>query len=126
MRSARTFATGAAIAATLLLGGPAVAFADGPSDTASHEKTDKSWEDSGKESKDAAATTEEHGTSEEHGKDSTSEHAKPHGGVHTGGGGLALSGGGAATGAVLLAGGIGISAYALRRRRTGGAVGAAV
>ncbi|MFJ9516849.1 hypothetical protein ACIRPK_01030 [Kitasatospora sp. NPDC101801] len=44
---------------------------------------------------------------------------KPHGGVHTGGGGLAVSGGGLASGAVLLAGGLGIGAYTLRRRTSG-------
>ncbi|MFJ1709524.1 hypothetical protein [Kitasatospora sp. NPDC088346] len=122
MRSARTLATGAAIAATLLLGAPAVAHADVAGDSGSHEKA---WEGSDKEVKDSskeATPTEEHGKG---GKEEKAEYAKPHGGVHTGGGGL-VAGGGAATGAVLLAGGIAVSALAIRRRRTGRSVGAAV
>ncbi|GAA2153970.1 hypothetical protein GCM10009760_52360 [Kitasatospora kazusensis] len=51
------------------------------------------------------------------------EDQKPHGGVHTGGGALSVSGGGLASGAALLAGGIGVGAYALRRR--GSATGSA-
>ncbi|MEU5612190.1 hypothetical protein ACI2L4_28685 [Streptomyces sparsogenes] len=45
------------------------------------------------------------------------EHGKPHGGVHTGGGGMATTGGGMAAGSVLLLGGLGAGAYALRRRK---------
>ncbi|AUG77117.1 hypothetical protein CFP65_2277 [Kitasatospora sp. MMS16-BH015] len=41
---------------------------------------------------------------------------KPHGGVHTGGGGLAVSTSGLATGGALLAGGLAVGAYSLRRR----------
>ncbi|WP_371502330.1 hypothetical protein OG871_34980 [Kitasatospora sp. NBC_00374] len=122
MRSVRTFATGAAIAAALLLGAPAVAHADVTSDSGSHEKA---WDGSDKEAKDSskeAKPTEEHSKGD---KEEKSDYAKPHGGVHTGGGGL-VSGSGAATGAVLLAGGIGVSALAMRRRRTGRSVGAAV
>ncbi|MGY0057277.1 hypothetical protein ACWY4P_12035 [Streptomyces sp. LZ34] len=48
------------------------------------------------------------------------EHGKPHGGVHTGGGGMATTGGGMAAGSVLLLGGLGAGAYALRRRKPAG------
>ena len=48
------------------------------------------------------------------------EHGKPHGGVHTGGGGMATTGGGMAAGSVLLLGGLGAGAYALRRRKPTG------
>ncbi|MFD5434482.1 hypothetical protein ACFWJ4_20295 [Kitasatospora sp. NPDC127067] len=68
---------------------------------------------------------DEHKGSDEHkGTEAKDEdHKTPHGGVHTGGGGLALSGSGLASGAVLLLGGLGAGAYALRRgRRTTGAV----
>ncbi|WP_224282872.1 hypothetical protein [Streptomyces sp. LS1784] len=51
------------------------------------------------------------------------DNKSPHGGVHAGGGGTASTGGGLASGAVLLLGGLGVGAYALRRgRRTSGAV----
>lgn len=45
---------------------------------------------------------------------------KPRGGVHTGGGGLADTGSGMAAGSVLLLGGLGAGAYALRRRKPTG------
>lgn len=45
---------------------------------------------------------------------------KPRGGVHTGGGGLANTGSGMAAGSVLLLGGLGAGAYALRRRKPTG------
>ncbi|MFE2448627.1 hypothetical protein ACFXDF_42500, partial [Streptomyces sp. NPDC059426] len=45
---------------------------------------------------------------------------KPRGGVHTGGGGLATTGSGMAAGSVLLLGGLGAGAYALRRRKPTG------
>lgn len=68
--------------------------------------------------------SDEHKGSESKGSEGREEeHKAPHGGVHTGGGGLVLSGGGLASGAVLLIGGLGAGAYALRRgRRTSGAV----
>ncbi|MFD4655664.1 hypothetical protein ACFWP2_08480 [Kitasatospora sp. NPDC058444] len=76
------------------------------------------------------ATDEHKGTTEYKGADEhkgteakEDDHTTPHGGVHTGGGGLALSGSGLASGAVLLLGGLGAGAYALRRgRRAPGAV----
>ncbi|GAA3357758.1 hypothetical protein GCM10017744_029640 [Streptomyces antimycoticus] len=45
---------------------------------------------------------------------------KPRGGVHTGGGGMATTGSGMAAGSVLLLGGLGAGAYALRRRKPTG------
>ncbi|MFE6685698.1 hypothetical protein ACFVFQ_04385 [Streptomyces sp. NPDC057743] len=45
---------------------------------------------------------------------------RPHGGVHTGGGGMAMSGSGLAAGSVLMLGGLGAGAYMLRRRNTSG------
>ncbi|MER7755812.1 hypothetical protein [Kitasatospora sp. NPDC097643] len=148
MRSARTLLAAAAVAAVLTAGAP-MAFADGSTDQGKNltwqekpEKSDKSstasdgkaWEDK----KAGGAATEEHkasdskgsegkapdGKSEEHkgSEGKGEEHKAPHGGVHTGGGGLSLSGGGLASGAVLLLGGLGAGAYALRRgRRTAGA-----
>ncbi len=52
------------------------------------------------------------------------EGKKPHGGVHTGGGALAMSGSGLAAGSVLLIGGLGAGAYMLRRRNASGAAAA--
>ncbi|MFG2894210.1 hypothetical protein [Streptomyces sp. NPDC048248] len=52
------------------------------------------------------------------------EGKKPHGGVHTGGGALAMSGSGLAAGSVLLLGGLGAGAYMLRRRNASGAAAA--
>ena len=122
MRSARTLLTGAAIAATLTLGAPAVsAFAaDSPDQGAT-----LTWEE--KQAK--AATPDGQKTWEEKqatGKpDSSTEAEKaPKGGVHTGGGGMAVAGDGVTSGAALLLGGLGVGAYALRRRRTAGAAGA--
>ncbi|WKX73255.1 hypothetical protein [Streptomyces sp. XD-27] len=52
---------------------------------------------------------------------SPDEQQRPHGGVQTGGGGMALdSGAGMAAGAVLLVGGVGAGAYVLRRRTPSG------
>ncbi|MGK4583413.1 hypothetical protein [Kitasatospora sp. HPMI-4] len=50
------------------------------------------------------------------------EGRKPRGGVHTGGGGLAIPGGGLTSGVVLLGAGLGLGAYALRRRKAVGGV----
>ncbi|GHH67630.1 hypothetical protein ACFXKJ_14825 [Kitasatospora indigofera] len=118
MRSARTLLTGAAIAATLTLGGPvAAAFAADSPDAG----TTLTWEE--KQAK--AASPEGQKTWEEKqatGKpEASSEEKAPHGGVHTGGGGMAVSGNGVASGAALLLGGLGIGAYALRRRKPSGA-----
>lgn len=78
---------------------------------------DKSW---GKDKK----TDGDHGWTGTKDKDSDSKDPsskdkdrRPHGGVHTGGGFAALNSGSAATGAALLAGGVGVGALALRRRK---------
>ncbi|MFJ9948684.1 hypothetical protein [Kitasatospora sp. NPDC091207] len=121
MRSARTLLAGAAVAAALTVAAPA-AYADGSADKnlTWQEKQDKAASPDGQktweEKQDKGASSSSSG--EEH----KAEEKTPHGGVHTGGGGLALSGGGLASGAVLLLGGLGAGALALRRgRRTSGA-----
>ncbi|MFJ9461244.1 hypothetical protein ACIRST_40010 [Kitasatospora sp. NPDC101447] len=89
--------------------------------TEEHKGSDsKGSESKGSESKGGESKgSEEHKGSEAKDED----HKTPHGGVHTGGGGMSLSGGGLASGAVLLLGGLGAGAYALRRgRRASGAV----
>ncbi|MEU9045475.1 MULTISPECIES: hypothetical protein [unclassified Kitasatospora] len=140
MRSARTLLAGAAVAAVLTVGAP-LAFADGSSDQGKNltwqekqdKPADKGTSDSAPKAADdkKGAASEEHkgmeepkGSGEHKGTEAKDEdHKTPHGGVHTGGGGLALSGGGLASGAVLLLGGLGAGAYALRRgRRASGAV----
>ncbi|MEU6239198.1 hypothetical protein [Kitasatospora sp. NPDC047058] len=122
MRSARTLLAGAVVAAALTVGAPA-AFADGSDknltwqekqDKAATPDGQKTWEE--KQDKSAPATGEDHKAEE--------KEKAPHGGVHTGGGGLALSGGGLASGAVLLLGGLGAGAFALRKGRR--SVGAAI
>ncbi|MFD5468422.1 hypothetical protein ACFWIQ_37295 [Kitasatospora sp. NPDC127059] len=145
MRSARTLLAGAAVAAVLTVGTP-MAFADGSS---SDQGKNLTWQEkqpdnkggSGYDDKKSGGSDEHKGSGEHKGNDDhkgndehkgsdgrgsggrDEEYASPHGGVHTGGGGLALSGGGLASGAVLLLGGLGAGAYALRRgRRTSGAV----
>ncbi|MFI6444651.1 hypothetical protein [Kitasatospora sp. NPDC050543] len=125
MRSARTLLTGAVLAAAVAVGAP-LAFADGSTDQGKNltweEKQDKAATTD--TSKDWSEKTEKSDTSEKaEKKDDSSSYSKekeekaPHGGVHTGGGGLALSGGGLASGAVLLLGGLGAGAFALRRRK---------
>ncbi|MGA5821249.1 hypothetical protein ACPC54_25680 [Kitasatospora sp. NPDC094028] len=152
MRSARTLFAGAAVAAVLTVGAPmafADGSADQGKNLTWQEKTDKPADaPKAGDDKKPAAPAEEHKTTEHKGTESKGteskgseskgsegkgsegkgseakeeEHKAPHGGVHTGGGGLALSGGGLASGAVLLLGGLGAGAYALRRgRRTSGA-----
>ncbi|MFJ7246928.1 hypothetical protein ACIQWA_20090 [Kitasatospora sp. NPDC098652] len=146
MRSARTLLAGAAVAAVLTVGTP-MAFADGSSSdqgknlTWQEKQPEKGGSDSSKgyDDKKSGGSSEEHKGSSEHkgsdskgsdehkgyegkGSEGREEEHTPHGGVHTGGGGLALSGGGLASGAVLLLGGLGAGAFALRRgRRTSGA-----
>ncbi|AXI77453.1 hypothetical protein [Peterkaempfera bronchialis] len=56
-----------------------------------------------------------HGREEQHVIKEERRHERPHGGVHTGGGGMASTGGLAAGGA-LLAGGLGAGAWSMRRR----------
>lgn len=149
MRSARTLLAGAAVAAVLTVGTP-IAFADGADQGKNltwqekQEKTERASDNSkGNDDRKGGASEEHKGSDERKGDDEhkggdehkgsdehkggeargDEDHKSPHGGVHTGGGGLALSGGGLASGAVLLLGGLGAGAYALRRgRRASGAV----
>ncbi|MFE2724751.1 hypothetical protein [Kitasatospora sp. NPDC059327] len=127
MRSARTLLAGAAVAAALTVAAPA-AYADGSADKnlTWQEKQDKAaspdgqktWEEKQDKGSSSSSSEKDYKGGEEH----KAEEKTPHGGVHTGGGGLALSGGGLASGAVLLLGGLGAGALALRRgRRTSGA-----
>ncbi len=118
MRSARTLLTGAAIAAALTVGAPIAAYA---ADSPDQGKT-LTWEEkqAKADSPEGQKTWEEKQATGKPGS-STEEEKAPHGGVHTGGGGMAVSGNGAASGAVLLLGGLGVGAYALRRRKSVGA-----
>lgn len=133
MRSARTLLTGAVLAAAVAVGAP-LAFADGSTDQGKNltweEKQDKAattdtskdWSEKTEKS-DTSEKAEKKDDSSSYSKDKSESYGKekeekaPHGGVHTGGGGLALSGGGLASGAVLLLGGLGAGAFALRRRK---------
>ncbi|MGW1819742.1 hypothetical protein ACWCQM_40080, partial [Streptomyces sp. NPDC002125] len=63
----------------------------------------------------------ESGSSSSGDSEKTWKHEKPEGGVHTGGGAMALSGSGLAAGSVLMLGGLGAAAYKLRRRNASGA-----
>ncbi|WP_333768859.1 hypothetical protein [Streptomyces sp. IBSBF 2435] len=123
MRTARTLFAGAALSALLAIAAPA-AHATGavnaydPGNQGSSHSSDRSpagGNENGPASHDSSApddaTAQQGGEGSWHGKE-------PHGGVHTGGGGMALSGGGMAAGSVLLLGGLGAGAVALRRRRT--------
>ncbi|WP_327683521.1 hypothetical protein [Kitasatospora sp. NBC_00458] len=123
MRSARTLLAGAAVAAVLTVGAP-LAYADGASDQGKNltwqEKQEKGSSPEGQKSweeKQKGSSGEEHKAEESKGGEYKADEKTPHGGVHTGGGGLALSGGGLASGAVLLLGGLGAGAIALRRGR---------
>lgn len=79
----------------------------------STEKSDKGGESKNSEEKSHESKGDE-GSSHEK---SWKEHKSPHGGVHTGIGGAFLDDGAAlGTGAALIAGGIGMGVYALRRR----------
>ncbi|MFJ8672016.1 hypothetical protein ACIRDV_08785, partial [Streptomyces sp. NPDC093589] len=75
---------------------------------------EKSWKDEDKSEK----GDKDKSWGGEH--DKSWEGKKPHGGVHTGGGALALSGGSLAAGAVLMLGGLGAGAYMVRRRKASG------
>ncbi|MED7952626.1 hypothetical protein PUR61_18900 [Streptomyces sp. BE20] len=125
MRSARTLLAGAAVAAVLTAGAP-LAYADGAADPGKNltwqEKQEKGASAEGQktwEEKQKGSSGEEHKAEEYKGGEYKADEKAPHGGVHTGGGGLALSGGGLASGAVLLLGGLGAGAIALRRGRRG-------
>ncbi|MFJ9607592.1 hypothetical protein ACIRS1_14775 [Kitasatospora sp. NPDC101176] len=91
----------------------------GSAPTEEHKASDgKPMDSKGSEGKGYEGKGSEGKGSEGKGYEGKGEDSKtPHGGVHTGGGGLALSGGGLASGAVLLLGGLGAGAVALRRGR---------
>ncbi|WP_371498044.1 hypothetical protein OG871_18740 [Kitasatospora sp. NBC_00374] len=121
MRSARTLLTGAALAATVLLAGPA-AQADDGSEAARPELT---WEQ--KQAKAASpegqkAWAEKQASAAAEGGEAAAQ-PKPTGGVHAGGGGTALTAGGSVAGqvagSILLGGGLAAGAVALRRRSAG-------
>ncbi|AUY48535.1 hypothetical protein [Streptomyces sp. CB01881] len=128
MRSARTLLAGAVVAAAALTVAAPAAFADGSDknltwqekqDKAASPDGQKTWDE--KQDKDSSSSGSS-GSSGYSGEEQKAEEKAPHGGVHTGGGGLALSGGGLASGAVLLLGGLGAGAIALRKgRRSAGA-----
>ncbi|MEU0938907.1 hypothetical protein [Embleya sp. NPDC005971] len=82
-------------------------------DSEHSESSDKGGESKGKEGK----STESKGNEGSSHEKSWKDHKSPHGGVHTGIGGAFLDDGAAlGTGAALIAGGIGLGVYALRRR----------
>ncbi|ADI05892.1 hypothetical protein SBI_02771 [Streptomyces bingchenggensis BCW-1] len=97
-------------------------FEKGKEEESGYGKDDYSKGSYGKEEEKGGYGKEEHGWggSSSYGKEREREHEKPHGGVHTGGGGMATTGGGMAAGSVLLLGGLGAGAYALRRRKPTG------
>ncbi|MFE7933065.1 hypothetical protein ACFU6S_30995 [Streptomyces sp. NPDC057456] len=97
MRSARMILATAAASAALAIGAPGAYAGDTDHDDSSYSKEDSSSyskeedsssgkEDHGKEDHGKEEHGKEHGK-EDHGKE---EHDSPHGGVHTGGGALAL------------------------------------
>lgn len=107
MRRVRTLVAGTALGfAALTIAVPA-AYADaGPS----APDSGKSW---------SSSSGEEHKSGGSWEKDSGEQKGRPHGGPHAGVG-ILDDGAGLATGAVLIAGGLGLGAYALRRRTTSG------
>ncbi|WP_405020619.1 hypothetical protein OHV05_30940 [Kitasatospora sp. NBC_00070] len=129
MRSECALLAGAATAAILVLGAPTAQAETVPGTpngrTAQQQPRavddQKVWQEAPAAPEGKKAATDQPPAPEKKPEpESSSQHAqKPHGGVHTGGGGLAVSGGGLASGAVLLAGGLGIGAYTLRRRTSG-------
>lgn len=105
MRRARTLVAASALGFAALTVAVPAAHADvpTPAPTSHSDKGDKSW--SGGES----------GKWDEN-KDS--KHQRPHGGPHAG---IGMDDGGLAAGGVLIAGGLGLGVYALRRRTVSGA-----
>ncbi|MFH8366857.1 hypothetical protein [Streptomyces sp. NPDC018031] len=144
MRSTRTLIAGAVLGAALTVGAPAAAYATDPGSENRYSTTQdaqSSPQSDGQDSTTSDSRHDQHGSWQ--GKDGHHEwqgkhgdhkqwegkdkeggwngHHKPKGGVHTGGGGMALdSGSGLAAGAVLLVGGLGAGAYVLRRRTPAG------
>ncbi|MFF3205417.1 hypothetical protein [Streptomyces sp. NPDC002962] len=97
MRSARMILATAAASAALAIGAPGAYAGDTDHDDSSYSKEDSSsyGKEHGKED-DSSYGKEEHGKEEhgkeEHGKEhGKEEHDSPHGGMHTGGGALALA-----------------------------------
>ncbi|MGA4539422.1 hypothetical protein ACPA54_05455 [Uniformispora flossi] len=108
MRRVRTLVAGTALGFAALTMAVPAAYADaGPSAADSG----KSWS-SGEEHKSGGME-----------KDSGEQKGRPHGGPHAGVG-ILDDGAGLATGAVLIAGGLGLGAYALRRRTSSGTAAA--
>jgi hypothetical protein len=131
MRTARTLVAGAALTACLAVAAPAYATgAVNAYDPSSHgsSSTSSSSASTGSSSSSSDNSTgsssdDSHGWSGQGGSDDSQWH-KPHGGLHTGGGGTALeSGSGLAAGSFLLLGGLGAGALVLRRRRTAAGAG---
>ncbi|OPC78388.1 hypothetical protein B4N89_40240 [Embleya scabrispora] len=126
MRRARALVAGSVLGfAALTLAVPA-AYADVPApvkpDSApsapGNGGQEKSWSGEGKwtPEKGGESSEDKGGEGGSHEK-SWKEHKSPHGGVHTGIGGSFLDDGAAlGTGAALIAGGVGVGVYALRRR----------
>ncbi|MYS80873.1 hypothetical protein [Embleya scabrispora] len=135
MRRVRVLVAGTALGfAALTLAVPS-AYADEPS---SENNSDKSWSADSKWTPDKSSEHSDNKGNDNRGNDnrgndnrgndskgndsyshdkSGKDHKSPHGGVHTGIGGAFLDDGAAlGTGAALIAGGIGMGAYALRRR----------
>ncbi|MER5968481.1 hypothetical protein ABT112_01810 [Streptomyces sp. NPDC002055] len=94
---------------------------DGGSSSRREDSGSSSREDSGSSSREDSGSSSGRDRGEESRErgdhEKSWEGRRPHGGVHTGGGGLAESGGGLAAGSALALGGIGAGAYMLRRRR---------
>jgi hypothetical protein len=115
MRRVRVLVAGTALGfAALTLAVPS-AYADEPS---SENNSDKSWSADSKWTPDKSSEHSDSKGNDGYSHDkSGKDHKSPHGGVHTGIGGAFLDDGAAlGTGAALIAGGIGMGAYALRRR----------
>lgn len=117
MRTARSLLAGAALTGCLVIVAPA-AHATGAVNAydPSGSKTTSTSDSSG-------YTAEQHGgdnsgwQKSDEGGDQGWDGQRPHGGMHTGGGGTSLAtGGGLAAGGILLLGGLGAGAYLLRRR----------
>jgi hypothetical protein len=136
MRTARTLVAGAALTACLAIAAPAAHAAGAvniydPSGQGSSSSSSSPSDEGGKYSRTddtGAAGSSAVGEDSQQwaGKgDDDGSWQKPHGGMHTGGGGMSLGGGSSlAAGSVLLLGGLGAGAYVLRRRRGTAGAGA--
>ena len=123
MRPTRVLLTGAALAAAFSLASPATAFADGmpnpdpavsaePHEHADHHEHDGQHDPADKSDEKSDEKKSEDPKMEEH----EHHHKHPHGGIHAGGGGLTASSSDMGAGLALLAGGLGLGAYVLKRR----------